>query len=533
LKGVLILDNATQETINPSDGDRNKNSTQTVEKVQPIKSRRRRSRNKTSQKVAQSVDLSPFISNINSNIYAISGLPEEFIATLFAYVSRSSHSFKENLAKLIQEEHVQSPKKKNFAVFDERSKAFHKKWTVGYGHSSVGEHAIAHVGIENISRLASAELELSNQFLSITEYSQRYQQPKRGNWYNPFQKSDHLYDKYEAFMNQAFDAYEVLLDRLMNFKINTFIHDGDVQKAHKKYEKENFEDARYVLPLAVQTSLGVTANARAWQDALRTLNTSDYSECHNVSKNIQSEISKVLPVLLCHTEPSQHEINRKKRLHQLFKDKGFYDQATIRLISSSTELLEMQKIAIGFKVAIEGYTQGQAESIVKQISYQQLVNYVQSALFELGEFDDPPEAFKQVNYQLAITLSEAAWHQLLRHNRKINFIYSRPHPSSHLTIPPYIETAGLSNVLNDINLSSINLYHEISRSDHPEYADYVVLNCSPRHVIANLSLWEMYHLINLRTSKEAQWDIKSVINKIYEELLIVHPHLIHGAKRRG
>ncbi len=47
------------------------------------------------------------------------------------------------------------------------------------------EHAIAHIGIEKISRLASAELELANTFNSFTEYSQRYQRPQRGQIYTP------------------------------------------------------------------------------------------------------------------------------------------------------------------------------------------------------------------------------------------------------------------------------------------------------------------------------------------------------------
>jgi thymidylate synthase ThyX len=92
--------------------------------------------------------------------------------------------------------------------------------------------------------------------------------------------------------------------------------------------------------------------------------------------------------------------------------------------------------------------------------------------------------------------------------------------------------ANLDSVFHDINLESIKLYRKILESDHPEYADYVVLNCHQRHVVADIDLWELFHLINLRTSKEAQWDIKSIVNKIYSDLRIVHPNLIQGAQRR-
>ena len=36
---------------------------------------------------------------------------------------------------------------------DEKSADFHEKWVVGYGHSSVAEHAVLHIALENVSRL--------------------------------------------------------------------------------------------------------------------------------------------------------------------------------------------------------------------------------------------------------------------------------------------------------------------------------------------------------------------------------------------
>ena len=65
-------------------------------------------------------------------------LPPETIAVAFAKTSRSPESFKQIAAELS----------------DENSANFHQKWVVGYGHSSVAEHAVLHIALENISRLA-------------------------------------------------------------------------------------------------------------------------------------------------------------------------------------------------------------------------------------------------------------------------------------------------------------------------------------------------------------------------------------------
>ena len=65
-------------------------------------------------------------------------LNPETIAVAFAKTSRSPLSFREIAAELT----------------DEKSAEFHERWVVGYGHASVAEHAVLHLALENVSRLA-------------------------------------------------------------------------------------------------------------------------------------------------------------------------------------------------------------------------------------------------------------------------------------------------------------------------------------------------------------------------------------------
>ncbi len=85
-------------------------------------------------------------------------LSPETIAVAFAKTSRSPESFREIAAELT----------------DKQSAQFHEKWVVGYGHASVAEHAVLHIAIENVSRLAVECIE-SNRLASYTEKSTRYQ----------------------------------------------------------------------------------------------------------------------------------------------------------------------------------------------------------------------------------------------------------------------------------------------------------------------------------------------------------------------
>ena len=60
-------------------------------------------------------------------------LTEEQIAVAFAMTSRRPEAFDE-IARQVSEE---------------KAADFHERWVLGYGHSSVAEHAVVHLAVEN------------------------------------------------------------------------------------------------------------------------------------------------------------------------------------------------------------------------------------------------------------------------------------------------------------------------------------------------------------------------------------------------
>lgn len=507
------------------------------------------SENKTKQKESekskkQEVDISPFVSNVESNIYAITNLPEEFIATLFAWVSRSPKSFKTHLKEAVKQFDIEAPKNNIFDGLNKKAYDFHKKWTVDYGHSSVAENAVAHVGIEKVSRLASAELELSNQFLSLTEYSQRYQKPKRGDWYNPFGGTNGDTEKYELlenFFNKAFDTFEELIEGVHKYlcdKEGISVESKgrekkEITRKRNDLKKLAFEDARYALPLAMHTQLGMTANGRAWRDALAVLDTSDHPEVISMKEDLKKEITKVLPVLLKYADASAYQLATKKQQRETFTNTlTTSNQGEVNLLDFDSEHDAITKILASFYVEHANMPYYAAKGKASTLSEEERHCAISDILADMKHFDVPPEAFKQINYRVEFLVSEANWHQLLRHNRKTEFIYGDPSPHFGVKVPPRIKEAGLEDKFLEITLDSSSLYRKLKSKLGDGSADYVVTNAHKRRVVANINLWEMYHLINLRTSDEAQWDIQDTFEELYSQLKQYHPRLIVKAKRR-
>ena len=109
-------------------------------------------------------------------------LSPETIAVTFAKTSRVPQSFREIASELTEEKSAQ----------------FHEKWVVGYGHASVAEHAVLHIAIENVSRLAVESIE-SNRLASYTEKSTRYQKWSIDSFYTPPEMEGSAYaEPYQA-----------------------------------------------------------------------------------------------------------------------------------------------------------------------------------------------------------------------------------------------------------------------------------------------------------------------------------------------
>jgi thymidylate synthase ThyX len=82
----------------------------------------------------------------------------EVKAVTFAKCSRSADPF-DKIAKELTEE---------------KSAEFNEKWVVGFGHSSIAEHAVISLAVENVSNIATKFLE-DSRLASFTEKSSRYQ----------------------------------------------------------------------------------------------------------------------------------------------------------------------------------------------------------------------------------------------------------------------------------------------------------------------------------------------------------------------
>ena len=184
-------------------------------------------------------------------------LSPETIAVAFAKTSRAPESFREIASELS----------------DESSARFHEKWVVGYGHASVAEHAVLHLAIENVSRLAVESIE-SNRLASYTEKSTRYQKWGSQDFFIPPELDDHpLQKEYITTCRSLFNTYAqslALIRKLIESK--SPLRPNEIEDAYDRRIRSQYVDScRFLLPSASLANLGMTANARILENAIRKM----------------------------------------------------------------------------------------------------------------------------------------------------------------------------------------------------------------------------------------------------------------------
>jgi flavin-dependent thymidylate synthase len=173
--------------------------------------------------------------NIDSSLVPlVDNATPESISAAYAKISRSNKSVSE-----LRQDGLTNVK---------NSREINEKIVFGFGHCSVAEHAVFDIDVENLSRLATEEIQ-RHRFISFTEKSQRYVKLNDTEFITV---PEELYEYKEEILDLhrlQFVAYTAIHNRIQDYlAFNLTISKEDRISAN--------EDARYVLPLSIHTNLG-------------------------------------------------------------------------------------------------------------------------------------------------------------------------------------------------------------------------------------------------------------------------------------
>ncbi|QYY42273.1 FAD-dependent thymidylate synthase [Aneurinibacillus thermoaerophilus] len=448
--------------------------------------------------------LENYVTSTEDNVYAIKNVPTEVVGTVFAKVSRSPRSFRDNLYDLIKEDMLHLPDVDMISMFKESAAhagGFMKKWGVDYGHSSIKEHAFAQFCIEGVSRWFTEILETvqAAKWLSFTEFSLRYQKPQ--DFVVPRELDQHpeLKEHYITFGKECFRKYEELVP--LFFALIKAKHPGMKDSA---VEKLAYENARNVLPLATKSNVAVTGNARAISDAIaEMLSHEGYSsEVVEIAQKIRKHTTEVLPSLISHTEATPYLCSYMAEFYQ----RRVQEPETLPVYNGP--FVEVTKDAAA-------------------LAFTRSDDMVLGDLAKMNRFSELPAIMRAFGKRVAVTCSEGCHHQIIRH-RAFDFSLQLPDTRYGLILPQEaVEASGtpeaerIINTLLTMRAESHRLYNELVENGLIGIAPYVVLNANARRLPFYANMYGLAHFVTLRKEEYAQDEIRSVafqLERIFHDM---------------
>ena len=473
----------------------------------------------------------PIEKEVRRRVYPLDAheLTEEQIAVAFAMTSRRPEPFDEIAEQVSQE----------------KAADFHERWVVGYGHASVAEHAVLHLAVEDISRLACDTLE-DNRLASYTEKSSRYQLLPSGYFFHPPELANEpaLAQAFADACRELFQVYHRLVEGCVDH----------LRGAHPKRERERYsaynlrlqrdatDSCRAVLPAATLTNVGVTANARVLEHAISKLMSSELAEERDLGSELREQGQKIAPTLIKYAEPNTYlaempEVQRSQTSQFVGEPSsrdvreggdGSGAHLKVRLIACTGQAEE--KLAAALLYRQSGLPYDEIWRRVLDMDAEDRQQIIQKCVTGMGPHDAPVREFEMVDYTYEYLMDYGAYREFKRH-RMQTYIPQSLTTANGFGVPELLVQAGLTGQFIGAIEQAEEAYRQVFEFS-PVVAQYLVTHAHYRRVLSKLNLRECYHLFKLRTSGLAHFAIREPMIEAMKLAVKFHPGLFRGLQLR-
>jgi thymidylate synthase ThyX len=406
-----------------------------------------------------------------TDVYAIHGADPEVLAYAMAKYSRSSLSMRESLSE----------------ISSQRAEQFLNTFYFQYGHRSIADLAHIPFAIERLSLLAAIAL-VDEQRWDGQERSTRYQNFRKSGWYTP-QLPPGQTAAYTRSVEALFSAYDkVGADMLVALKAAIPQPAGMDDAAYTRTLKARaFDVARYLLPLATNTSLGQIVSARTLENQISRLLSSEFPEVralgeklktaaaspawnvqHDAARVLCSEVSSVDDLCGCRvTEALLREVKTAPTLVKYASPNDYAIASRAELRAAAAELMSGQPIepapvvdlvedAGSLEVELATsilypachYSWRQIQRTVSALPEKQVVELIALGTKHRGRHDELPRTFSAgQSFKFDILMDIGGFRDMHRHRRCVQLIqgYTDLHGYEEPICPgqPTLAEAGL------------------------------------------------------------------------------------------
>jgi len=385
------------------------------------------------------------------------------------------------------------------------------------GHQSIAEHAYFNVDFGHVSRLA-VELIEAHRLASYTERSQRYVKFKDDFLVPPEVQLAGLAEEFVGLYRAMFAAYEEIYEALRPYFLK---RGGDPAKMTKGQitELENLakEDARYVIGLATQTSVGGSFNGRELELLIRRLLSHSAWEPRHIGSVLKAQVQPLAPSLVKYCDPCDFFETLRPIAAEAAREYGEAEKpprhpARVDCFAASANADDHVIAALFFQGGLGSFSHclhiaHRLRDAEKKLIYLELLR-------SREVHDNVSRHFELPRFTFGLTVSSSLYAQLKRH-RLCTQIVADYDLDLGLTVPPSVRRCKMEKTLRTVARRAEVLYEKIRALTGDTFiASYALTNAHRRRVLVAMNLREVYHFAKERMAQFAQWDIRETAGEV-------------------
>jgi flavin-dependent thymidylate synthase len=391
----------------------------------------------------------------------------------------------------------------------------------GLGHASVAEHACCNLDISGISRLACEELQ-AHRLLSFTEKSQRYI-TLTADWVLPAELSGTRWEvEFQRMIPACFAEYEIFCARLEEYHRRVLGREPGKEEV-RELENRSKQDARYLLPLACATQMGMTANARNIEHVVRDFSDHPLREVRDLGAAIHQAVSDFAPSLVKYTRRGSYPRSNVTDLAASLPPRRdlpadeHVNEPSARLMEATSDGEEkiLRALAFAHGMSIGAGTSERAKPRDTAALWRLVFR-------DMTEHDSVPREFEVATLTFEALVSASCFAQLKRH-RMMTLLPQPYGPMPGFVLPSSVREAGLEERYVKAVRACTAQAAELA-AQHPPLGPYLLTNAHCRRVLIHLNARELYHLARLRSDHHAQWEIRSLSDQMVAQARAVWPN---------
>lgn len=482
------------------------------------------------------------------NVFAVHGVEPEVQAYAMAKYSRSALSMKESLKE----------------ISEQKAEQFLNTFYFQYGHRSIADLAHLAFAIEKLSILAAIVL-VDEQRWDGQERSTRYQNFKKSGYFVPdFGADEALKTEYCATVDFLFAEYDAFTQEMLRYYTAQVPRpEGMAEDQYTRTLRARaFDNSRYLLPLATNTSLGQIVNARTLEQQIARLLASPYAEVRHLggllkdaareaAYNVQSESvrglveeikaanpelgaraeqqllrpTRVAPTLVKYANANEYEGRTRSELEhaaaELMEDVPLDPAPLVDLIEDGP--LEVE-IAATLLYSACHYSYRQIKERVQGLTAARRSEIIDLGMRHRGPHDELLRGFHAgQQFKFDILMDVGGFRDMHRHRRctQIEQGFTRHHGYD---TPPDVAAAGLEARYKAAMQKVLHVCGK-SGAAGTHAGLYLLPMAFRKRTLFKMDFAEALYIAELRSGAAGHFSYRNVAYAMYEEVAKKHPAL--------